>query len=149
MTLYRIMLVLLYRDTLVPFKGTSFWANLAAGDLSPKRPGGTRWLMRVAHPDNCGQCGFPLPQAGAPAATTSLLGRRYVMRNGYAIGWPKASRCMFMLPTRSRWPANRHWGFLHTQFRPRTFWRRWQLGHRLDVPRSEPVKLMMPARALF
>src|SRR2546425_211018 len=35
---------------------------------------------------------------------------------------------MFRLPTMSRWPANRHWGFLHTQFRPRTFWRRWQPG---------------------
>ena len=136
-------------DTLVPLKETSFWATLPACDLSPQRPGEPRWLRRVVHPDNCGYNGSPLPQAGAPAATTSRAGRRYVMRDGYAITWPKASRCMFMLPTMSRWPRNRHWGFLHTQFRPRTLWRRGPLGHRLEVPRSEPVKLRMSARLHF
>src|SRR5260370_38731247 len=28
----------------------SFWANLPACDLPPQRPGGTRWLRRLAHP---------------------------------------------------------------------------------------------------
>src|SRR6266852_6482347 len=97
-----ILQVHIISDTLVPQKGTSFWANLPAGDLSPQRPGGIRWLIRVAHPANCGQNGFPLPQASARAATTSRVGRRYVMGDGYAIGWPKASRCMFRLPTMSR-----------------------------------------------
>src|SRR5260370_31412946 len=120
-----------------------FGANLAACNLSPQRPGGTRWLKRVAHPDNCGQYGLPLPQAGAPASTTSLLGRRYVTRDGYAIARPKASRGMFRLPTMSRWPANLHWGFLHTQFRPLIFWRRRQYGHRREVPRLVPLNLRM------
>jgi hypothetical protein len=79
-------LLTLLGDTLVPLKETSFRANLPTCDLSPQRPRGVRWLRWVAHPDNCGQDGSPLPQAGAPAATTSRAGRRYVMRDGYAIG---------------------------------------------------------------
>ncbi len=56
---------------------------------------------------------------------------------------------MLTLPTTSRCPTNEHPGRRQRQTRPRTFCFHPQTGHRLDVPRSEPVKLSMWASAGF
>lgn len=50
---------------------------------------------------------------------------------------------MFTAPTTSRWPVNSHRGQRHR--RPSGLCRRRQDGHRLEVPRSSPVKHAMPA----